>query len=63
MSAMGDTQLDQYKPLLKRAVEAFRTDPAYAIAMAKQAGTLRARKEAKLRKLADAAGFQEPSGV
>lgn len=60
---MGEITLEKFRPLLNEAVAAFQTDPSYAIAMAKQAGTLLTRKESKKKKLALEAGFLSSSGV
>jgi len=46
--------LDKYRPRVERALLAFRTDTSYAIAMAKQAGTLSSRQAAKEARQAEA---------
>ena len=40
-------ETEQYRPLVEKAVEAFRTDPQYATDMAKQAGILSSRAAAR----------------
>ena len=40
----GDSEFERYRPLVERAKQAFATDTSYAIAVAKQAGALVARR-------------------
>lgn len=44
---MSEVDLAKYRPLLKEALVAYRTDLSYAQDIAKQAGNLRLRQEAK----------------
>ena len=52
---MPEADLSKYRPLLKEALLAYRTDPSYAQDMAKQAGNLRTRQEAREAKASEEA--------
>ena len=44
---MTDFNPEKYRPLLAEALEAYRSDSSYAEDMARQAGVLRSRQEAR----------------
>jgi hypothetical protein len=44
---MGEIAIEKYRPDMAEALVAFGSDPSYAVAIAKQAGTLLSRREAK----------------
>ena len=44
---MGESIIKKYRPDIEEALVAFGSDPSYAVAIARQAGTLLSRREAK----------------